>query len=149
MVDEKSKCDWFVRLVACCQTLYFGLQCAGRLGMGLPLTTLETSTAIFAVYALIIYLLWWNKLVDVAMPIVFTINQPALDRVASLHKSSMPKTPHWKQYQDEDRGSVVDVTGLGRIPNDFSATGGHYTALHGTSTFQVYRNEFYGQYLAL
>lgn len=124
MVDGRSKGDWFVKLVACCQTLYFGLQCAGRLGMGIPVTTLEVSTAVFAVYALVIYMLWWNKPVDIDMPIVFTTNQAAFDRVVCLHKSSMPRTPYWKEYKYGDHGSVIDIAGLRRIPNDFSATGG-------------------------
>ncbi|KAI1770562.1 hypothetical protein F4818DRAFT_432572 [Hypoxylon cercidicola] len=124
MVDEKSKSDWFVKLVGCCQTLYFGLQCAGRLGMGLPLTTLEISTAILAVYALIIQFLWWNKPVDVAMPIVFAISQPAFDRVVRLYKPNMPRGPYRKEYQYKKYGTVVDITSLRRIPNDFSVTGG-------------------------
>ncbi|KAI1761600.1 hypothetical protein GGR53DRAFT_524992, partial [Hypoxylon sp. FL1150] len=120
IVDEESKDDWFVKLVACCQALYFGIQCVGRLGMGLPLTTLEISTAIFAVYAVIVYLLWWSKPVDVAVPIFLTTSRPAFDRVIHLYDSSTPSMSYWEKHKYSGGGKVIDITRIRRIPNDLS-----------------------------
>lgn len=123
MVDEKSKEDWFVKLVACCQAFYFGLQCVGRLGTGLPITTLEISTAVFAVYALVVYAFWWNKPVDVAMPIILTISQQAFDRVVHLYEPSTPNS-YWEKYKYGGNERIIDITKLRRVPNDLSMTNG-------------------------
>ncbi|KAI1401230.1 hypothetical protein F4819DRAFT_334206 [Hypoxylon fuscum] len=126
MIDEKSKQDWIVKLIACWQMLYFTLQCISRWVLGLPLTTLEISTVTFAAYALVIYLLWWNKPVDISMPIVFTIGQNALDDVSRLYDTSVPERPWWKEYRfviSLDRNNI-SISKNWRLPNSFSATGG-------------------------
>ncbi|KAI1418052.1 hypothetical protein F5Y13DRAFT_184566 [Hypoxylon sp. FL1857] len=124
MIDEKSKSDWLVKLIACWQAIYFGLQCLGRWGTGLPLTALELSTVAFTTYALALYLLWWHKPVDVAMPVVFNVSQQALDHV---WRHNDPSAPWWREsfaWDNLNFANFTNSTEIRRIPNSFSSTGG-------------------------
>ncbi|KAI3317239.1 hypothetical protein HD806DRAFT_393025 [Xylariaceae sp. AK1471] len=134
MIDDKSKGNWFIKLIACWQALYFAMQCVARWGYGLPLTTLELSTLCFAVYAFIIYLLWWHKPVDVCMPVVLTISQQALERVSGLYEIGLPR-PWWHFVEeppdDVARGASrnLNLRDRRRIPLTLSVTGGVSFAL--------------------
>ncbi|OTA57157.1 hypothetical protein K449DRAFT_386465 [Hypoxylon sp. EC38] len=124
VIDEKSKSDWVVKLIACWQALYFGIQCIGRWGSGLPLTALELSTVVFTTYALALYLLWWHKPVDVAMPVVFDVSQQALDHVWRHHDLSAPRSPWWTESFAWNNLKDTTSIEIRRIPNSFSSTGG-------------------------
>ncbi|KAI5924422.1 hypothetical protein F4810DRAFT_665428 [Camillea tinctor] len=121
MIDDKSKGDWFIKVVACWQAVYFGLQCIGRWAYGLPLTTLELATVGYAIYALIIYLMWWSKPVDISMPVVFTVSRQSLDHVRYLHGPKVENCPSWRKILDP---KLPDVNEIRRVPENYSVTGG-------------------------
>ncbi|KAF7370000.1 hypothetical protein MSAN_00630000 [Mycena sanguinolenta] len=69
-ITDKSKGDALSKGVALLQGLWFILQCIARVHQRLAITQLEVATLAFAVVNIFIWLLWWNKPLDVQRPIV-------------------------------------------------------------------------------
>ncbi|KAJ6449561.1 hypothetical protein C8R45DRAFT_1130684 [Mycena sanguinolenta] len=69
-VKDKSKGDALSEGVALLQGLWFILLCLARAHQRLAVTQLEVATLAFAVVNIFIWLLWWNKPLDVQWPIV-------------------------------------------------------------------------------
>ncbi|KAF8217227.1 hypothetical protein K438DRAFT_1748320 [Mycena galopus ATCC 62051] len=69
-IMDKSKGDALSKGVALAQGLWFITQCVARVQQGLAVTELEVATLAFAVVNIFIWLLWWNKPLDVQRAIV-------------------------------------------------------------------------------
>ncbi|KAF7369949.1 hypothetical protein MSAN_00624700 [Mycena sanguinolenta] len=69
-IKDRSKGDALSKGVALLQGLWFILQCFARAHQRLAITQLEVATLAFAVMNIFIWLLWWNKPLDVQRPIV-------------------------------------------------------------------------------
>ncbi|KAF7369966.1 hypothetical protein MSAN_00626400 [Mycena sanguinolenta] len=69
-IIDKSKGDALSKSVALLQGSWFILQCLARAHQHLAITQLEVATLAFAVVNIFIWLLWWNKPLDVQRPIV-------------------------------------------------------------------------------
>ncbi|KAF7370034.1 hypothetical protein MSAN_00633400 [Mycena sanguinolenta] len=69
-IMNMSKGDALSKGVALLQGLWFILQCLARVHQRLVVTQLEVATLAFAVVNVFIWLLWWNKPLDVQWPIV-------------------------------------------------------------------------------
>ncbi|KAF7369990.1 hypothetical protein MSAN_00628900 [Mycena sanguinolenta] len=69
-IKDKSKGDAFSKGVALLQGLWFIVQCVARAHQHLAITQLEVATLAFAVVNIFIWLLWWNKPLDVQRSIV-------------------------------------------------------------------------------
>ncbi|KAF7369944.1 hypothetical protein MSAN_00624000 [Mycena sanguinolenta] len=69
-IVDKSKGDALSKGVALLQGLWFILQTLARAHQRLAVTQLEVATLAFAVVNIFIWLLWWNKPLDVQRPIV-------------------------------------------------------------------------------
>ncbi|KAJ7268290.1 hypothetical protein C8J57DRAFT_1067166 [Mycena rebaudengoi] len=69
-IKDKSKGDALSKGVALIQGLWFTTQCLARVHQHLPVTELEVTTLAFAVVNIFIWLLWWNKPLDVQQPIL-------------------------------------------------------------------------------
>ncbi|KAK4206521.1 hypothetical protein QBC37DRAFT_458824 [Rhypophila decipiens] len=69
---DKSKADAIAKVLVVTQATWMILQCVMRLANKLPLTTLELTTLAHAICALLTYVFWWEKLLDVAEPILMT-----------------------------------------------------------------------------
>ncbi|KAE9394458.1 hypothetical protein BT96DRAFT_738867, partial [Gymnopus androsaceus JB14] len=68
-IADKSKADALVKIIALTQTTYLLAQVIGRAVQGLPVSPLETVTAAYVPVTVLIYIAWWNKPQDVAVPI--------------------------------------------------------------------------------
>ncbi|KAF9462415.1 hypothetical protein BDZ94DRAFT_1194551 [Collybia nuda] len=68
-IFDRSKGDEVTKGLAMLQTVWFLIQCIGRGIQGLPLSELEVVTIAFGVINLVIYIIWWNKPLDVRYPI--------------------------------------------------------------------------------
>ena len=68
-IQDKSKGDGITKALVVLQTTWFLLQCAARGSQHLALTELELATAAFAILNIITYALWWDKPLDVHIPI--------------------------------------------------------------------------------
>ncbi|KAH9959087.1 hypothetical protein BC827DRAFT_1135266 [Russula dissimulans] len=64
-IQDKSKGDFISKAVVILQTSWFVIQCVSRGVQGLPITELELATIAFAGINLVIYLLWWDKPLNV------------------------------------------------------------------------------------
>jgi len=64
-IDDKSKGDAISKGVVILQTGWFVTQCIARRVQGLPITELELATIAFAALNFVIYLLWWDKPLNV------------------------------------------------------------------------------------
>ncbi|KAJ6449591.1 hypothetical protein C8R45DRAFT_884006 [Mycena sanguinolenta] len=76
-IMDKSKGDALSKGVALLQGLWFILQCLARVHQRLALTQLEVATLAFAVLNVFIWLLWWDKPLDVQRPIVVGPSMPS------------------------------------------------------------------------
>ncbi|KAJ6481028.1 hypothetical protein C8R45DRAFT_1215885 [Mycena sanguinolenta] len=75
-IEDRSKGDALSKGVALLQGLWFILQCLARIHQRLAVTQLEVATLAFAVVNILIWLLWWNKPLDVQRPII--VGPPSL-----------------------------------------------------------------------
>ncbi|KAG7006666.1 hypothetical protein G7Y79_00013g034380 [Physcia stellaris] len=69
-IEDRSKADALAKLVVCVQAAWFMTQCIGRIASGLPITLLELNVFGHSVCALVIYLFWWSKPLDVRQPML-------------------------------------------------------------------------------
>jgi hypothetical protein len=67
-VRDKSKASGLAKMLVCTQAIWFCVQCIVRLSQNLTICLLELNTFAHALCALLIYLLWWNKPLDVDEP---------------------------------------------------------------------------------
>ncbi|KAJ6584479.1 hypothetical protein B0H19DRAFT_980099 [Mycena capillaripes] len=78
-IDDKSKGDGISKAVALLQGLWFTAQCLARVHQHLPLTELEVATLAFQFVNIFIWLLWWNKPLDVQRPILLCVGNDSLN----------------------------------------------------------------------
>ncbi|KAH9959089.1 hypothetical protein BC827DRAFT_1135304 [Russula dissimulans] len=64
-IQDKSKGDFISKAVVILQTSWFVMQCVARGVQGLPITELELATIAFAGLNFVIYVLWWDKPLNV------------------------------------------------------------------------------------
>ncbi|KAH9959073.1 hypothetical protein BC827DRAFT_1135199 [Russula dissimulans] len=64
-IQDKSKGDFVSKAVVILQTTWFVMQCIARGVQGLPITELELATIAFAGLNFVLYLLWWDKPLNV------------------------------------------------------------------------------------
>jgi hypothetical protein len=67
-IFDKSKASNLAKTVVCCQAIWFCAQCIARWYSDLAFSLLELNTFAHCVCALIIFVLWWNKPMDVEEP---------------------------------------------------------------------------------
>jgi len=69
-IKDKSKADTLAKTVVICQASWLVLQCIARWSVKLPVTALELNVLAHTTSALFIYLLWWEKPMDIQEPTV-------------------------------------------------------------------------------
>ncbi|KAK3684094.1 hypothetical protein B0T22DRAFT_269790 [Podospora appendiculata] len=80
-IKDKSKANHLAKSIVCLQAIWFCVQVITRLAFGLGISLLELNTSAHAVCALMVYLLWWDKPLDIAEPTILPANDP---RIAEL-----------------------------------------------------------------
>ena len=65
---DKSKADHLAKSLVCLQALWYCTNFFSRLAMALPVTLLELNTFAHSICALLIYMLWWEKPLDIGEP---------------------------------------------------------------------------------
>ncbi|KAI5837196.1 hypothetical protein DFP73DRAFT_569321 [Morchella snyderi] len=66
IVADKGKSDLLAKCLVCMQAVWLIVQCAARLGVGLPLTLLEIHILVHVLCTLVMYACWMKKPLDVA-----------------------------------------------------------------------------------
>ena len=64
-IYDKNKANSLAKAFACLQALWFCLQFVTRMAQKLPVSLLELNTFAHSICALLIYLLWWEKPMDI------------------------------------------------------------------------------------
>ena len=69
-IRDKSKANSLAKAIVCIQAIWFCAQVIGRLAQRMPISLLELNTFAHALCALLIYILWWDKPLDIQEPTV-------------------------------------------------------------------------------
>ena len=69
-IKDKNKANALAKTLVCLQASWFSLQCITRVRQGLAITLLELNTFAHTLCTLLIYLLWWNKPLDIEQPTI-------------------------------------------------------------------------------
>lgn len=77
------------KTLVCLQILWMFVQCLGRFFQELPITIIELHTVIQVCYTILIYVLWWDKTVDVVSP-SFSQSMTPLFRMLESPTISLP-----------------------------------------------------------
>ncbi|KAJ3511836.1 hypothetical protein NLJ89_g3870 [Agrocybe chaxingu] len=75
-IEDRSKADGLTKGIALLQTLWFILQCIARGAQKLALTELEIVTLAVATINIVVYFFWWNKPMDVRVPVTISLKVP-------------------------------------------------------------------------
>jgi hypothetical protein len=67
-IHDKSNANGLGKALVCIQAFWFCVQCVARLCQGLEISLLELNTFAHAICALLMYLLWWDKPLDIEEP---------------------------------------------------------------------------------
>ncbi|KAH8761672.1 hypothetical protein F5883DRAFT_500108 [Diaporthe sp. PMI_573] len=80
-IEDKGKADGVAKFLVILQILWMAIQCLGRKLTGLPVTLLEYHVLIQILYSIVAYGFWWHKPLDVAEPIVLTLDTVQLSKL--------------------------------------------------------------------
>ena len=83
-VMDKSKANGLAKTLVCLQATWFCLQCIGRLAHGLPIALLELTTFAHALCALVMFVRWANKPLDVEEPVFLVDDDFIVPRYAAM-----------------------------------------------------------------
>ena len=110
---DKSKANSLAKAIVCIQAVWFCIQCVARLGQGMPIALLELNTFAHAICALLVYIFWWDKPLDVHEPTVIDVGQSDAARsicalawsgsqapVPHLRRVNPPNDRLWKRLPD-------------------------------------------------
>ena len=71
-IRDKSKASNLAKTLVCLQALWFCVQCLVRFGQDLAISLLELNVFGYAICALLMYLLWWDKPLDIEEPTILS-----------------------------------------------------------------------------
>ena len=113
---DKSKANSLAKSIVCIQAIWFCAQCIARLGQGMPISLLELNTFAHAICALLVYVLWWDKPLDVQEPTVIDVTHSDAARNICALAWSGPQAPipHLRRVMP-NKGSwskFLDLIGL-------------------------------------
>jgi hypothetical protein len=69
-IADRSKTDYLGKLLVCVQALWMVLNCIARKANGLPNTLIEVNVVVHVAITVVVYAIWWYKLLNVNQPIV-------------------------------------------------------------------------------
>ncbi|PVH75427.1 hypothetical protein DL98DRAFT_644167 [Cadophora sp. DSE1049] len=81
-IYDKSKANSLAKSLVCIQALWFCVQCIIRLGQGFAISLLELNVFGHAFCALIMYIIWWDKPLDIEEPTL--ISGSVADEICAL-----------------------------------------------------------------
>lgn len=101
VIEDHSKADWLIKLLALIQVIWFVSQIIGRASQGLHVSTLELFTLSIVLCALVMYVSWWHKPFDVRCPVLVHVEFQSLsdeqfcDRVGILNSGGDLSDSYW------------------------------------------------------
>lgn len=100
-INDRTKADWIMKMLALTQVLWFVTQLIGRAAQHLPITTLELFTAGIIICGILMYAAWWQKPFDVRQPILLRPKAPlpvAMEAVKRINLSEADSGSHWPMH---------------------------------------------------
>ena len=98
-IEDRSKSDGFLKMIALGQTLWFVVQCIARRSQHLDLTLVELLTLSLAVLNGLMYFLWWNKPLDVRCPLrVYLLDESYAPNFSDKTESRMDRFGEFQVY---------------------------------------------------
>ena len=140
---DKSKANSLAKAIVCIQAIWFCAQVIGRLAQGIPISLLELNTFAHALCALLIYILWWSKPLDIQEPSVIDVGRSDAARNVCVmgwsglqgpvaHFRSVDLTGHgswlgllkraWRAVGASRQGHISDSTLTCQVSNQPSTT---------------------------
>ncbi|KAH8427939.1 uncharacterized protein LDX57_005643 [Aspergillus melleus] len=102
-IEERSKADIFAKSIVVGQIIWFALQVFGRLGQNLPVTPLETHTAIHVGCTILVYIIWFHKPYNLTQSVV--VKGPQAQNIGALFSfhdiSRDVYRQQWSRYEEE------------------------------------------------
>ncbi|KAJ7910795.1 hypothetical protein B0H13DRAFT_2485098, partial [Mycena leptocephala] len=134
-IMDKSKGDALSKGLAMVQGLWFTAQCLARVDQHLAVTELEVATLAFAVVNIFIWLLWWDKPLDVQRQIV--VGPTKLPDALHITPVRVPLGDRFKSaivgigdHYEYDPLSLTSVSSFWSLPwNEVGDIQGYFTPL--------------------
>ncbi|KAG8424862.1 hypothetical protein J3458_001620 [Metarhizium acridum] len=119
-IADKSKANALAKAIACLQATWFVIQCLVRLTQNVPISLLELNTLTHALFALIIYGLWWRKPLDVEEPTLiddesahgicaFLCCLSTFDEICDGKRLDFDETPLRSRERSQPSGNIRSV----------------------------------------
>lgn len=106
-IEDKSKGNFFTKLVVLIHTTWFIVVCVSRWSVGLPLVELEVITLAFAVMNIVTLAMWWDKPQDVNLPIPIAVPNsdmvtrlPLQDEITRSHRFLLQQANNGRSYTE-------------------------------------------------
>ena len=114
---DKSKAGNLAKTLVCLQALWFCVQCILRLAQGLTISLLELNVFCHAICTLLVYLLWWDKPMDIEEPTALrgkmVREMCALMCMRSFSKDGQEgftELPYGVRYGNKDDRSIAETS---------------------------------------
>ncbi|KAI9430095.1 hypothetical protein F5148DRAFT_990594 [Russula earlei] len=118
-IEDKSKGDIISKLLVVLQTSWFVTQCITRGIKGLPITELELITVAFAALNFVMYLLWWEKPLNVQRGVRVYKKRETDEPVDDGHVQTTSSVGFWGALRDAALSGFPAAIARGpRMPND-------------------------------
>ncbi|KAK2463881.1 hypothetical protein APHAL10511_004053 [Amanita phalloides] len=107
-IHDKSKGDWITKAIVVVETLWFALQIMNRYAQQLPVTELETTALAHVTLNVFIYWCWWNKPVNVMLPIDIPAKRSARDITEQTSTCSREGSGEMVQRSEGEHSEKAD-----------------------------------------
>lgn len=114
---DKSKASALAKSLVCLQALWFCLQVIGRLSSNLPISLLELNTFVHALCCLAVYLIWWNKPLDIEEPSLVSVTGEETESICAwmCMTSSIGMVRECRPVIEESLSYKLDHSTLGLL----------------------------------
>lgn len=115
-IYDKSKASSLVKTVVCLQALWFCVQCIVRLSQGIAVSLLELNVFGHAICALLMYILWWDKPLDIQEPTVLSGNMARemcallCMRSGTADSADYPELPFGIKYGSDRMRNFAEIS---------------------------------------
>ncbi|KAK5046862.1 hypothetical protein LTR84_007216 [Exophiala bonariae] len=112
---DKSKAGNLAKTLICLQAIWFCVQCIVRFAQGLAISLLELNVFCHAICALLMYILWWDKPMDIEEPtalrgkVVREMCALMCMRSSDGHSSGCTELPHGVRYGSASDRNIAEA----------------------------------------
>lgn len=117
-IEDKSKGDGLTKTLVCIQATWFCIHCFIRFGAHLSISLLELNTLGHTICALVTYLMWWNKPLDVRVATTISIRSRDMREIVALMcvQSSLVEPSAGRNPSND--GKIAEYPGILQLDNE-------------------------------